>query len=113
MFFFAKIMISALIIAGVTELAKAFPSIGGMIAALPLVSLLSLTWLFVHGADGFELSKFAFGVTKGLPATICMLLVIAISLKIVPFYVSLILGVVGWGLFLFVQRMIGAYFSLS
>lgn len=43
-----KILLSAIIIGVVTEMAKRFPTYGGVIAALPLVSLLSLIWLWVE-----------------------------------------------------------------
>ncbi|ALA55102.1 hypothetical protein DB29_04274 [Shouchella clausii] len=38
-----------------------------MVAALPLVSILSLVWLYVEGQQVNSLAKFAFGVLEGLP----------------------------------------------
>lgn len=49
MYSIIKILMSALIIAGVTEMAKRFPAYGGIVAALPIVSLLSIIWLSVQG----------------------------------------------------------------
>lgn len=49
MYSMIKILMSALIIAGVTEMAKRFPTYGGIVAALPIVSLLSIVWLSVQG----------------------------------------------------------------
>lgn len=46
MYVLMKIAISAIIIGIVTEVARRFPAYGGVIAALPLVSLLSITWLY-------------------------------------------------------------------
>ena len=54
-FFVIKIVVSALIIAGVSELAKRMPSFGGLIAAMPLTTLLSLIWLYVDTGD-YELA---------------------------------------------------------
>ncbi|SCC14814.1 Protein of unknown function [Bacillus mycoides] len=42
MHFLVKVIVSALIIGGVTEFAKYYSTLGGFIAALPLISLLSL-----------------------------------------------------------------------
>ena len=42
---------SALIIAGVSELAKRMPSLGGLIAAMPLTTLLALIWLYAETGD--------------------------------------------------------------
>lgn len=49
MMVWVKFFTSALIIVFVTELAKRFPLYGGIIAALPLISLLSIFWLMVQG----------------------------------------------------------------
>ncbi|KIL77201.1 hypothetical protein SD77_1648 [Bacillus badius] len=51
MSFLVKTLISAVIIGAITMIAKASPKYGGIIAALPLVSLLSLFWLYVQGRD--------------------------------------------------------------
>ena len=50
-FFFVKVAVSALIIAGVSELAKRMPSLGGLIAAMPLTTLLALIWLYAETGD--------------------------------------------------------------
>jgi uncharacterized membrane protein (GlpM family) len=46
-----KVSVSALIIAGVSELAKRMPSLGGLIAAMPLTTLLALIWLYTETGD--------------------------------------------------------------
>ena len=50
-FFFVKVLVSAFIIAGVSELAKRMPSLGGLIAAMPLTTLLALIWLYAETGD--------------------------------------------------------------
>lgn len=50
-FFLVKVAVSALIIAGVSELAKKLPSLGGLIAAMPLTTLLTLIWLYTETGD--------------------------------------------------------------
>jgi F0F1-type ATP synthase assembly protein I len=51
LFFAVKVLVSALIIAGVSELAKRMPSLGGLIAAMPLTTLLALIWLYSETRD--------------------------------------------------------------
>jgi len=102
-----KVITSAILIAGVTELAKRFPTYGGIIAALPLVSLLSIIWLNVQGESSTTISNFALGVLWGFPATAVMLAIIYIGTKYsFPLILSIGLGVVGWFLFLTAQRFI-------
>ncbi|WEG18897.1 DUF3147 family protein [Alkalihalophilus pseudofirmus] len=107
MFLFTKILVSALIIGLVTEVARFFPKYGGIIAALPLVSLLSLFWLYMQGEQTTTLSKFALGVLWGFPATAALLIIVAISLKAsFSLFISIGFGVVGWIIFLTIQDFI-------
>ncbi|RKL65874.1 hypothetical protein CR203_18665 [Salipaludibacillus neizhouensis] len=104
MFLITKILVSAIIIALVTEVARVFPKYGGIIAALPLVSLLSLFWLYIQGEQTTNLSKFASGVLWGFPATTVLLIIVVISLKAsLSLFISLGFGVGGWIIFLAVQ----------
>lgn len=114
MFFFIKILVSAVIIGGVTEVARRFPTYGGIIAALPLVSLLSVFWLAVQGQTVPQLSRFIWGVVIGLPATIVMLVCIYVALRITNhLMLALVIGVTSWLLVLFIQQKIVALFAGS
>ena len=46
MFFLVKTLISALIIATVSTVSKRYPGFGGLIASLPLISILGAIWLW-------------------------------------------------------------------
>lgn len=107
MFTIVKVLISAIIIGVVIEIAKRSPTYGGIIAALPLVSLLSLIWISIQGEQTQNLSKFVFGVLKGFPATIILLLIVAMSLRAyISLTLSIVLGICGWGIFLVVQNSV-------
>lgn len=110
MFALVKVVVSAVLISVITEVAKTYPKFGGIIAALPLVSLLSLCWLYVQGEETQHLSKFVFGVLWGFPATAFLLLVTALCLRAsFPFIVSIALGIGAWGMFLLMQNIISKY----
>ena len=70
MFFALKLVVSALAIALISELAKHLPSLSGLIAAMPLVTLLSLVWLFVETGDYQIAHRFTVGVLWGLAPTL-------------------------------------------
>lgn len=107
MFTIVKVLISAAIIGIVTEIAKRSPTYGGIIAALPLVSLLSLIWISIQGEQTQTLSKFVFGVLKGFPATIILLLIVGLSLRAyMSLALSIFLGICGWGVFLIIQNSV-------
>lgn len=107
MYVIMKVIASAIIIAIVSEVARRFPTYGGIIAALPLVSLLSIIWLHVQGAQTETLSKFALGVLWGFPATAMLLFIVYLSLKnSFPLALSIGFGISGWVLFLFIQDFV-------
>lgn len=114
MYVIVKIIVSAAVIGAVTEIAKRFPTYGGIVAALPLVSLLSIIWLYVQGESNNILSKFVLGVLWGFPATAVLLFVVYISLKhSLSLYLSIGLGLAAWFLFITLQEASLKYFNLS
>ena len=111
MFVVMKIIASAIVIGVVTEISRRFPSYGGVLAALPLVSLLSIIWLYVQGEQTATLSKFALGVLWGFPATAFLLIIVYIALQnSLHLFLSIALGGCGWLLFLFIQNFVLTYF---
>lgn len=54
-----KLCISLAVILLSSELAKRSPSLGAFVVALPLVSLLSMTWLYVDTGDSEKVGAYA------------------------------------------------------
>ena len=94
-FFTFKIIVSALIIAGVSELAKKMPSLGGLIAAMPLTTLLALIWLYAETGDYQLVHTFTRSVLFAIVPTIFFFITaLALFRKGVPFFLVLILSFV-------------------
>ena len=51
MYFLVKTLVSAVLIAVISEVAKRNPSAGALIASLPLVSIIAIIWLWRDTAD--------------------------------------------------------------
>jgi len=54
-----KAAISGIIVATVSEIAKRYPGIGGLIASLPLVSVLGMMWLWRDKPDAGNMAAHA------------------------------------------------------
>ena len=54
-----KTILSAIIIVAVSEVARRNPGVGALIAALPLISVLSMIWLWRDTADADRMSQYA------------------------------------------------------
>ncbi|SDC08059.1 DUF3147 family protein [Shouchella lonarensis] len=111
MFFFLKIIVSAVIIAVITEISRRSPTYGGLIAALPLVSLLSLFWLTIQSETRAHLNQFTLGVLIGLPATAALLFAVYITMKQgAPVWLAILIGAATWLTFLCVQTWLQQVF---
>jgi hypothetical protein len=93
LFFLLKTAISALLIALISTVSKTYPGFGGLIASLPLVSVLGMMWLWAEKPDAMLMadhveSTFWFV----LPSLPMFLLIPAIMRRGMPFWSSLAIG---------------------
>ena len=58
-YYVVKILVSAVIIVAVSETAKRSGYWGGIIASLPLVSILAITWLYIDTHDAVKVAALA------------------------------------------------------
>jgi len=60
--FLIKLLVSALIIAAASEIARRSALIGALIASLPLTSVLAMIWLWQDGVESTRIADFAGGI---------------------------------------------------
>ena len=68
--FIAKLAVSALVIAAATEVAKRDSFWGALLIALPLTSILAVTWLYVETRDNTLATRFARDVLMLVPVSL-------------------------------------------
>ena len=68
--FIAKVLVSALAIAAATEIARKDVFWGAVLIALPLASILAMSWLYVETRDDALVARFARDVLALLPVTL-------------------------------------------
>lgn len=61
MLYFVKLLLSAAMIVLVSEVSKKFPTLGGLIASLPLLSVLGMIWLWHDTRDSELLAAHSMG----------------------------------------------------
>jgi hypothetical protein len=59
LYLFIKAALSGLIVAAVSEVSKRYPGFGGLIASLPLVSVLGMIWLWRDTHDSNRMAAHA------------------------------------------------------
>jgi len=104
-FFIVKIFISAFIIAIVSEIAKKFPSVGGLIAAMPITTLLTMFWIYYENKDLSLISNFLLSVVTGtIISFIFFIAAIFFFKKGLNFYLSVFLSMIILGIAVFVYQ---------
>jgi uncharacterized membrane protein (GlpM family) len=69
--FTLKLILSNLVIIACTQIGRKFPTLGGLIATMPLTSLLVLLWLYSDNPGDFRLmTDYTRGVLWGIIPTI-------------------------------------------
>ncbi len=76
-----KALLSGAIVAAVSEVAKRYPGFGGLIASLPLVSVLGMIWLWRDTHDADRMAAHASGTFWFVLPSLPMFLIIPALLK--------------------------------
>ncbi|HEY9854166.1 MAG TPA: hypothetical protein V6D05_00425 [Stenomitos sp.] len=70
LWFGIKVLCSALIIAGASGLSTRSPLLAGYITALPLMSILALSFAYLQNGNGEAASRYAVSVLAAIPASL-------------------------------------------
>ncbi len=76
-----KALLSGILVAAASELARRNPGWGGLVASLPLTSLLALMWLWRDTHDPLRAANFIAGTALYVMAALPAFAIIAILLK--------------------------------
>lgn len=88
--FLLKTLISALLIAGASELGKRSTVAGAILVSLPLTSLLAMLWLWRDTHDSARLAAFSLDVLWLVIPSLALFVVLALLLRAgVGFWISL------------------------
>ena len=79
--FLLKVLISALLIAGASELGKRSTFAGALLISLPLSSMLVLSWLYLETKDAVRVAHMATGIFWAVLPSLLFFLVLPALLK--------------------------------
>lgn len=96
MYFFIKVLVSALVIAGVSELAKRSSFAAAFTASLPLTSILAMVWMYYERQDTEEIRQLSQGIFwLVLPSLALFLLLPALLKAGIGFPLALLISCLG------------------
>ncbi len=88
-----KLVISAALIVAIAEISKRSSLIGGLLASLPLTSILAFTWLYLDTKDTAKVSKLSTSIFWLVLPSLSLFITLPIFLKRMNFYVSMGLSI--------------------
>lgn len=104
MYYVLKVAVTAILVVAISEVAKRSTFVGGLLASLPLVSLLAIVWLYADSQDTAKVAAFAHSVFWLVLPSLALFISLPWFLKAgVPFYPALLAAV---------ALTIGAYFAM-
>ena len=79
--FVIKAILSGLLVAAISTIAKRYPGWGGLVASLPLVSVLSMVWLYGETRNAESVARLSTGAFWFFLPSIPMFLIIPYMLR--------------------------------
>ncbi|MFL3057965.1 MAG: DUF3147 family protein [Candidatus Neomarinimicrobiota bacterium] len=104
MFNIAKILISALIIFVASEIGKRDSLLGAIIVSLPMISLITISWIYFETKDVDRIIAFSHGVFAMIMPSLSFFITLPYFLKKINFIPSM---------FISISIMVVLYFGLS
>jgi hypothetical protein len=96
LYFIVKAGLSGLIVAAVSEIARRYPGWGGLVASLPLTSILAMLWLWRDSGDPERIAGLSIGTFWFVLPSLPMFAVLPVLLRSgIGFWVALSIVVAG------------------
>lgn len=112
---FIKILISAVLVGGISEIAKRNSSAAALLASLPLISILSMIWIYHDTHDINRLSDFSISIIWYVLPSLILFALLPVLLRWLqlPFYAALIIASVATIIGFFILKFILARFGIQ
>ena len=113
--FLIKVLLTATVVVGISEVAKRSTAMGSILAALPLTSLLALTWLYLDTKDRGKVEDLSMGIFWAvIPSLIFFVLLATLMRTNLPFGVAMLIAaavtVVAYLVYVIVLKRFGITF---
>lgn len=112
-YYIIKVIISATLIVAISEISKKSSLIGGILASVPLVSVLGMIWLYIDTQSAEKVSQFSTSVFWLVIPSLSLFIVLPILLKKMSFYFALPISLVVMILFYYLMILVLGKFGVE
>ncbi|MBD3635249.1 MAG: DUF3147 family protein [Methylophaga sp.] len=93
-YYIIKVIVSALLIVAISEIAKRSSLLGAVLASVPLVSVIAMIWLYHETGDTARIISLASGIFWLVIPSLALFITLPVLLKIgLGFYLSLSISI--------------------
>lgn len=97
MYLIIKTLLTAIIIVAISEIARRSSLVAGILASIPLTSVLALSWLYFDTKNVRSVVELSNSVLLLIPPSLTFFLVLPLALKRLEFVYSLFFSIVATG----------------
>lgn len=109
-----KVLVSAIVVVAVSEIAKRSSLLGGVLASLPLVSILAFTWLYVDTKSTEKIAALSYSIFWLVLPSLTLFVALPLLLKRTGnFYLSLIGAIAIMAVFYSVMAVVLRRFDIE
>jgi hypothetical protein len=114
LYYLLKISITVILIVVIAEVAKRSTLLGGILASIPVVSVLAMVWLYVDTKDIQKVSELSTSVFWLVIPSLTLFIALPILLKKeINFYLSLVIAMLMTAAFYFVMIWVLSKFGIK
>lgn len=111
--FIIKTLITAIIIVVISIVGRRFPGLGGLIASLPLTSILAMIWLYQDTQDVQKVISLSNSIFRMIIPSLSFFIVLPYLVKRFNFYPGLGISIIILAIFYFISGQILRYFKIK
>jgi len=113
MFYILKVIISAVLIVLISEVAKRSSILGSILASIPIVSVLAFIWLYIDTGSVEKITKLSYSVFWLVIPSLVLFISLPLFLKYINFYAGLFFSIILTVVAYYLMIMILSKFGVS
>lgn len=113
-YYLAKVIITTLLIVAISELSKRSSLIGAILASVPLVSVLAITWLYIDTKDLTKITELSTAIFWLVLPSLVFFIVLPLLIKLeLNFYLAMTIAIIVTICCYFVMLAVLNYFNIK
>ena len=114
LYYIVKIIISALLIVIISEISKRSSLIGGLLASIPLISILAFIWLYIDTKEPEKIIALAYSIFWLVLPSLVLFIILPILLRFgINFYISILVSIVITAISYWLMLMLLGYIGIK